>query len=96
MKKKVFTALLITIGVIGTFVLNYYLLEKILIPDPCHYHTLETNILFDIFYDTPSFNGDHPFPTIFNLIFTLTVGALLGWTIAKFIRNQSDRKNNST
>ena len=67
------------------YVLNFFVLERILIPDPCYYHARETNKIFDIFYDLPAFAGGHPFPTTFNFIFTLTIGAILGLTFSIII-----------
>lgn len=67
------------------YVLNFFVLEGILIPDPCYYHERETSKIFDLFYDLPSFAGGHPFPTKFNVVFTLTIGAILGLTISKII-----------
>jgi len=80
------------VGIGLTYILNFFVLENIIIPDPCYYHSHDTNIVFDIFYEMPDWNGDHPFPTIFNFIFTLTIGALLGLTLAIYILRIRDKK----
>lgn len=69
-------------GIVLAFVFNFLILDKILIPDPCYYHTHDTNKVFDIFYELTSSDGYHPFPTKFNFIFTATIGAILGLTIS--------------
>ena len=71
----------IALGTVAVFSLNYFVVEKLLIPDPCYYHNRETGILFKIFFDTPTFNGGHPFPTAVNFLVTLIVGLLTGWVI---------------
>ncbi|MDR1679386.1 MAG: hypothetical protein LBR81_06355 [Prevotellaceae bacterium] len=54
-------------------------LYKIIIGDPCHWHNVvDTNFVFDLFYEISSNTGYHPEPTFFNLIFTLLFGILLG------------------
>ena len=70
---------------IAAIPLNFFVLENILIPDPCYYHSRDTTMLFDLFYDLPSFAGYHPVPTIFNFIFTMVIGALTGWVISKYV-----------
>ena len=66
--------------IIGAMLFNYSFLEDIVIPDPCYYHNNNyiTSALFDLFYCFPSSEGGHPFPTLFNLIFTIIIGAAAG------------------
>jgi len=78
MKQVILIFLSAIAGVVLAFILNFIVIEKILIPDPCYYHVHGTNKVFDIFYYFPSFEGGHPFPTQFNFIFTIIIGALLG------------------
>ncbi len=73
--------LLIISGAVFLFFLNEGVLASLIIPDPCYYHSKETSWLFDIFYATPSWNGDHPTPTIFNIILTLITGGFFGYFI---------------
>jgi hypothetical protein len=76
LKIVAFTAL----GVMLMCALNYFLLEGIIIPDPCyyHYHSHDTNKVFYLFYELTAQEGYHPTPTKLNLILTLTIGALTG------------------
>jgi hypothetical protein len=37
------------VGIILLGLFNYGLLDALLIPDPCYYHSHDTNWLFDIF-----------------------------------------------
>ena len=60
------------------FVLNFFILDKILIPNPCYYHSNDTSKIFDIFYELKAVEGFHPFPTKFNFIFTIAIGAISG------------------
>jgi hypothetical protein len=69
-------------GTILAFVFNFLILENILIPDPCYYHTHDTNKVFDIFYKVTAGEGFHPFPTKFNFIITATIGAICGLTFS--------------
>lgn len=66
------------IGIIVIFLFNYLLLERIIIPDPCYYHSHETTKVFDLFYEFTSSEGYHPTPTKLNLILTLITGAMAG------------------
>lgn len=77
------------VGIVLAFFFNYFILDKILIPDPCYYHSHDTNKLFDIFYNLPASEGYHPFPTKFNFVFTTIIGAILGLTISIYKRKIS-------
>lgn len=72
-----FTAL----GTITFFVLNYFVLERIIIPDPCYYHSHDTTKFFDLFYELTANEGYHPTPTNLNKILTLTTGVITGLTL---------------
>lgn len=78
------------VGIVLAFILNFVILDRILIPDPCYYHTHDTNIIFDIFYDLPASEGFHPFPTKFNFIFTAIIGALIGF---KFVKHKLKKRD---
>ena len=60
----------------------------ILIPNPYDYHNkdIETGVIFNLFFDINSSTGYHPEPNIFNLIFTLLMGVLIGFIIWRFIK----------
>ena len=93
MRAKVFIIFCIVIGLTITFIANYFFLENIIIPDPCYYHSRDTTKLFDLFYSMTAVNGDHPFPTIFNLIFTLTIGGLAGFLFGRWRLKTKERKS---
>ena len=77
--KKIATiGLFAILGMISTFIVNYFILEKLIIPDPCYYHSHDTTKLFDLFYSLTSAEGFHPIPTILNFSLTLTIGILIG------------------
>lgn len=86
-KRNIVTVGFIIIGVLTFLVLNFIILDKLLIPDPCYYHNRETGFLFNLFYDTPSFNGGHPMPTNFNIILTIIIGGLFGHRLKKTYPN---------
>lgn len=79
-------------GAVLAFVFNFLILDKILIPDPCYYHTHDTNKVFDIFYELTSGDGYHPFPTKFNFIFTASIGAIFGLTFSTYKLKKRDRR----
>lgn len=68
-------------GAISACLLNYLLLDKVIIPDPCYYHGHDTTWLFDLFYDITSADGYHPFPSVFNFIFTISAGGVIGYFV---------------
>ncbi|MCR6641236.1 MAG: hypothetical protein NVV82_20115 [Sporocytophaga sp.] len=69
-------------GMTIAIIANFFILDKILIPDPCYYHNHKTNIIFDMFYDLPAHEGFHPYPTIFNFIFTIALGGMCGYVFS--------------
>lgn len=91
-KRVVIISLVTLAGMILAFVLNIFFLDRILIPDPCYYHGRETNKIFDIFYNLHASNGGHPFPTNFNFVFTLTIGAIVGLAFSIYMLKRLDKK----
>lgn len=80
-------------GAVLVFLFNFLFLDKILIPDPCYYHSHDTNMVFDIFYDLPASDGYHPFPSTFNILFTAVLGAIIGLRLSFYVlRKQEERK----
>jgi len=61
----------VILGLVVMYVLNFFVLERIIIPDPCYYHSHDTNKVFDLFYELTAKEGYHPTPTRLNLILTL-------------------------
>jgi hypothetical protein len=70
---------MLLIGMAAAVLLNYSFIEPLLIPEPCYYHGREAGFLFNLFYDTPSFAGGHPVPTVLNGISTVAAGGVAGW-----------------
>jgi hypothetical protein len=69
---------LVVIGMIGALIFNFFILERVIIPDPCYYHYRDTTMIFDLFYEMKAVDGGHPSPTKFNFILTLAAGSLIG------------------
>ena len=71
-----------------------------IVADPCEYHTVDDkdiSWLFKLFYPMTSSSGFHPEPGRFNFIFFLSIGALSGIFVARFIvrsffKNKGDAK----
>jgi hypothetical protein len=82
MKKKIKKTLVLFIIIIVTFIFNF-LIEQIVIPDPCYYHMNDGGFIFNLFYDLPAGNGGHPWPSNFNYIFTFFIGLTIGIIIQK-------------
>ncbi len=81
------------LGLITAFVLHF-MVEGILIPDPCVYHGKDTTKVFDLFYEMTSDEGYHPSPTTFNHVLTIILGIGLGFFYYKvFVRIPPDRSN---
>ena len=96
LRAKAFIIWCILISLTTSLIANYFLLENIIIPDPCYYHSRSTTRLFDLFYSMTASNGDHPFPTTFNFIFTLTIGGLAGLLFGWWRLKTKERKTART
>ncbi len=57
--------------------LNFCLINSLIIPDVCYYHTHEMNFILNLFYTSSSASGGHPEPNFFNFLFTLFIGFLI-------------------
>ncbi|WP_299442293.1 hypothetical protein [uncultured Aquimarina sp.] len=75
----------IFIGSSTALLLNYFVVEKILIPDPCYYHINKISKLMNLLYDFPTYAGGHPVPSLFNLIFATFLGGTIGLMVYKLI-----------
>jgi hypothetical protein len=73
----------LVVGTASVFFLNQFIIEPLIIPDPCIYHGEETNALFNVFYKFESSEGYHPAPTHFNFILTLLAGVACGYYLYK-------------
>lgn len=70
--------------IIVCILLNYGVIEHLIIPDECYYHMNGTSTVFDLFYSISSASGGHPEPTVFNFLFTL----FCRYTIARIVIKQ--------
>ena len=84
MKKRILKLLFLGLILYLTLLFNYLFIEKLIIKDPCDFHN-DTNWLFTLFYDTPSYNGGHPEPSMLNYIVTFLIGAFLGYRIWNYL-----------
>jgi hypothetical protein len=91
-KSILVTAVFIIAGSILAFLFNFLLLDRMLIPDPCYYHTHEAGKLVRLFYEFTSHSGGHPFPTIFNFIFTIAAGGTIGYFLARYLMKRKSTK----
>ena len=65
--------------------LNYGVIEPMLVPDECYYHSHEPNAMMNLFYSYSSASGGHPEPNLFNFVFTLIVGFFFARLFLKLI-----------
>jgi hypothetical protein len=72
-------------GIICMYILNYFIVEQILVPDPCAWHSREPGRLFNLFYKIDSNDGYHPTPTLFNYELTALIGVVTGIFLARKI-----------
>ncbi len=91
-RKFLFTAVFVIAGAVLAFLFNFMVLDRILIPDPCYYHSHDTNLVFDLFYEITTAEGGHPSPTIFNLIFTIVAGGALGYALSRYMAKSGSKK----
>lgn len=70
---------------LGMLFFNFVVLVNLIIPDPCYYHINKTTFIFDLFYSSSSALGGHPEPNLFNLLFTLLLGIIIGHFIIKWL-----------
>jgi hypothetical protein len=63
---------------------NFLLLERILVSDPCYYHIHEAGPVFRLFYEFTT-DGGHPFPTILNVAITIMAGGGIGYATARHL-----------
>jgi hypothetical protein len=84
-KKGLFAAVFVIAGSVLAFLFNFLLLDRMLMPDPCYYHSHEAGTVVRLFYEFTSDSGGHPFPTIFNFIFTIAEGGAAGYFLACYL-----------
>jgi hypothetical protein len=79
-------------GAILALIFNFAVIDSIVVPDPCYYHSHDTTWLFDLFYKITSAEGYHPSPSVFNFIFTITAGTAAGIALAGFLLRKNKGK----
>jgi hypothetical protein len=80
--------LIIVFGIVA-IVLNFSIIDEIIMPDPCYYHTKKMNFILGLFYSSSSASGGHPEINLFNIIFTFAVGGLIGNKIHRYLENKN-------
>ena len=58
--KKLKTPIIILLSLFAAFFLHSFIIDPILIPDPCYYHSNEASFLINSLYDFPASEGFHP------------------------------------
>jgi len=77
----------IIVGGVLVFIVGQTFIFDLIIPDPCFYHTNETNFLIELFFDLNPGNNSHPEPNILYIIFSLVIGSILGHSVYRTINN---------
>ena len=88
LRRSIKSLALFLISIIGVAFLNFGIVEQIIIPDPCLYHTKETTFLWNLFYTLSGAEGYHPFPTLLNFILTLIVGVFVGFWLTRRVNKR--------
>lgn len=70
-------------GAISVLLLNLSLVERLVIPDICYYHSHDTTLLFDVFYSFPPAQGGHPVTSNFSILLSLIIGGFGAFYFAK-------------
>ena len=70
--------LLIILTSIGSLLLNFSLIDPLVLKDPCLYHTKDMNFILSIFYTVSNGSCGHPEMSICNFIFTFIAGGFIG------------------
>ena len=76
-RNVLYTLLICIIFVTTAIVINYAIIEKLIIPDRGNFDEA-TGKVFDLFYDISSNTGYNVETSLFNGIFTITIGILIG------------------
>lgn len=94
MKRLFITVFFLIAGIVVAAALNY-IIDRILIPDPCAYHNndFKPSALFHFFYEISSDTGYHPEPSRANFIVTGIAGIGLGLLAARVVFGRSIRSN---
>ena len=83
MSKKIVYLFAILFGGISVFLFNVLLIERLIIPDICYYHSHDTNFVFDVFYSFPPAEGGHPITSDFSMILSFAIGGFFGFYLIR-------------
>lgn len=64
--------------------LNFAIIDHLIMPDPCYYHTNQMNLVLSFFYTAAAVSGGHPEINLFNIVFTIIFGGLIGKFFCNF------------
>lgn len=78
--KSIISIIIIVIGILVAFSINYGILDELIIKDACSYDISNSNnkFIFNLFYEISSNTGYHPEPSYFNFGITFFLGLFLG------------------
>jgi len=79
LSKAVIYSLFFLICGIVAILLNVFLIERLIIPDICYYHSHQTTFYFDIFFSFPPSEGGHPVTSNFSIVLSFLIGGILGF-----------------
>ena len=77
--------LIIILTSIGGLLFNFMVLDPLIMPDPCSYHTQEMHLVISLFYSISPYSGGHPEISVFNVFFFLFIGGYIGKLLAAAI-----------
>ena len=86
---KTLKYVLISIGSIGMFLINFTMIYDLLIPDACYYHMNEMNPLMNLFYSAGGGSNGHPEPNFLNFLVSIFVGGFIGYKVFKLVMKKN-------
>lgn len=86
---KTLKYVLISIGSIGMFLINFTVIYDLLIPDVCYYHMNEMNPLMNLFYSAGGGSNGHPEPNFLNFLVSIFVGGFIGYKVFKLVMKKN-------
>ncbi|MFN3907637.1 MAG: DUF4738 domain-containing protein [Flavobacterium sp.] len=84
--KYFFKISLVFLTVSLAILLNVYVIEPWLIPDPCYYHTNILSGWKSYFYHITAISNGHPEPNWMNWLLTILIGAYIGIIVYKAVK----------
>ena len=80
--------LIIVVYSISALFFNFAYVDNLIMPDPCYYHINKMNPILNLFYTSTSASGGHPEVNLFNIIFTIIIGGLIGKLVCRLFENR--------